>query len=276
MNSFPGEYKLTACEEKQAGGLIGVTNPEKRISLRLRVFTLVELLVVIAIIAILAAMLLPALKGAKEMGKRSVCLSNMRQIYQGCFMYVNDWNGWLPRAGNNADHIYYINDYLNQNLNGGYKDDVNGILLMGSPTGIYSCPSLSAPPQTSPTWGGGTSTATYYLSNYMAAGAYGNGAQNGVAGGWGYNVTSWVWMRRLESIKEKSVIFVEKNWRSVAGNMYQCSIGAPDSTSFTIYNNAYAPGWNHGGSSNFTFKDGHIESYKYNGRVLFDTNYIPK
>ncbi|MFA6568269.1 MAG: prepilin-type N-terminal cleavage/methylation domain-containing protein [Victivallales bacterium] len=59
-------------------------------------FTLIELLIVIAIIAILAAMLLPALKNAKDMAKSIACINNERQL-QSCWMnYTNDFDGRLP------------------------------------------------------------------------------------------------------------------------------------------------------------------------------------
>jgi prepilin-type N-terminal cleavage/methylation domain-containing protein/prepilin-type processing-associated H-X9-DG protein len=61
-----------------------------------RGFTLIELLVVIAVIAILMAILMPALRAAREQGKRSVCLSNLKQLNLAWIMYSDDNNGKIP------------------------------------------------------------------------------------------------------------------------------------------------------------------------------------
>src|SRR5438270_3631926 len=62
-------------------------------------FTLIELLVVIAIIAILAALLLPCLAAAKERGRRTKCLSNLRQIAVALNIYALDNRDRLPYSG---------------------------------------------------------------------------------------------------------------------------------------------------------------------------------
>jgi len=70
-------------------------------------FTLIELLVVIAIIAILAAMLLPALARAREQARRGVCMTNLKQVGLALHIYANDWGGYFPVCDANADRSSY-------------------------------------------------------------------------------------------------------------------------------------------------------------------------
>jgi prepilin-type N-terminal cleavage/methylation domain-containing protein/prepilin-type processing-associated H-X9-DG protein len=61
-------------------------------------FTLAELLVVIGIIAIIIAIMLPALARAREYSKRAACLSNLRSLGHAMLMYANENRGWLPNG----------------------------------------------------------------------------------------------------------------------------------------------------------------------------------
>ncbi len=73
-------------------------------------FTLIELLVVIAIIAILAAMLLPALQGARERSRGSSCTGNLRQIAFAAISYGDMFDGWPPPTHSRELNVAYTND----------------------------------------------------------------------------------------------------------------------------------------------------------------------
>ncbi len=104
-----------------------------------RAFTLVELLVVIGIIAVLISVLLPALNRARGAARTIVCASNMRQIGQATFLYVNDNKGLLPlgslalnASGGNAVWDTLLSKYLGR--------ESTDIYINNNPPPTLKCP----------------------------------------------------------------------------------------------------------------------------------------
>jgi prepilin-type N-terminal cleavage/methylation domain-containing protein/prepilin-type processing-associated H-X9-DG protein len=114
-------------------------------------FTLIELLVVIAIIAILAAMLLPALSAAKNKAKQISCLNNQKQLALGMMLYWGDNHDNFPGAASNQEG-FHLEDWIYWRLPG-FSDPVTGsitlplaqsqitsLLRTGSTTNLFRCP----------------------------------------------------------------------------------------------------------------------------------------
>jgi prepilin-type N-terminal cleavage/methylation domain-containing protein len=100
---------------------------------RFGAFTLIELLVVIAIIAILAAMLLPALSNAKARAIRTKCLSNLRQFGIACMAYAGDNRESLPQSAKAGDWLHDLPTPM-----------ADSLVQSGAKPKLFYCPGLTA------------------------------------------------------------------------------------------------------------------------------------
>ena len=156
-----------------------------------RAFTLIELLVVIAIISMLAALLLPALRMAREMGRRAVCLSNQRQIYFAAASYAIDSNEYLPpgpqmSSGSSGAALVGLTSWCDPRV---WYSKYLGLKISGNsfvtPKGVGWCPSNTRSLDNR-YWWQGNGGAWYTMIDYWLPGCTANPSLPALtAGMWG-------------------------------------------------------------------------------------------
>jgi prepilin-type N-terminal cleavage/methylation domain-containing protein/prepilin-type processing-associated H-X9-DG protein len=228
-------------------------------------FTLVELLVVIAILAILAALLLPALTRARGKAQTVTCLNNVRQVELACLVYTDEFNDRLPYnlGENEINYFRKQNRYPNWSTPimdwERHSDNTNSALLteggIGPYTGraarLYKCPKDNFVSDIQS--GVGWSARVRSLSMNAMVGDAGTFSQSGA----NVNNPGYRQFFKVTQVPKPSEIFtfVEEHPNSIGDGYF---LNKPDTFLWLRL-----PASHHNGGVNLSFTDGHVEMHKW-------------
>ncbi|MFG0248414.1 MAG: DUF1559 domain-containing protein [Phycisphaeraceae bacterium JB051] len=231
--------------------------PRSTVGLPSRAFTLIELLVVISIISLLIAILLPALRAAREQSKTLSCLTNMKQIGLCFTMYQSDFNEFFPPAGftaatneNPGGKLYWIDlfkPYVNDRTPVPNVDDYRWFNNASPNPSVFQCPVLLSD-QCSRTAFSGMGYNNYALTDSSVGGLWAD-----------------AWLRQID-IRKPTQIGVVADASEDTPYMGSSSLNTGDKIDFR----------HSGGAVNMLYADGHCKTNPEESIAVGWTNFYRK